>query len=207
MMSGQLEDPARDRPAGLQEDPARDRPAGLQENPVRDRPTGGTASKSPGTMHQLFQAHMLKPELFWDISSTGQPNFHDWLVWFENGLALQDALLPASQTLSPMVRCRSMVQHLGSEGQCRFATTFEDNVLPIFDADYNILHAVLVTIFAKSTSCSPAEDCFATPQLKTSSNATSVKPDFSVEDSPCLGSLSLVATDLSEKKCVIRCAN
>ncbi len=37
------------------------------------------------------------------------------------------------------------------------------------------------------------------PQLMTSSNATSVKPDFSVEDSPCLGSLSLAATDLSEK--------
>ncbi len=102
---------------------------------------------------------MLKLKLFWESPSTAPPIFCDWLLRFENWFELQDALCPDSQKLLPVVRCRSLVQHLGAEACHHFAAKFDGNTPTAFDMDYDLLCAVLSSIFATdSASRCHAED-------------------------------------------------
>ncbi len=48
---------------------------------------------------------MVKMEHFWDTSSTTQPNFCDWLISFDNWIALQDVLMSNTQKLLLDVWC------------------------------------------------------------------------------------------------------
>ncbi len=185
----------------MERQPVRDRPAGQwEQDPVRDRPAGGTAYESPGTTPQPFRATALKLKQFWDSPSTSPPLFQDWLRRFDNQFELKAALCPEPQKLPPVVRCRSLVQHLGAEARHRFLDEFDGHVPAAIDTDYDQLCAVLAAIFAPDAANRyHADDLLTSPQQKTLTNDTSVKSTLSVECSSCIGSERFAESGLHEK--------
>ncbi len=120
---------------------------------------------------------------------TPPPLFRDWLRRFENWFELQATLCPDPQKLPPMVRCRSLVQHLGAEARRRFVNTFDGHMPTELDTDYDQLCAALSTIFAPdSISRCHTDDLLMSPQQKTLINDTSIKSALPVECSSCVGS-------------------
>ncbi len=107
----------------------------------------------PGKMTETFRPPILTMKLFWDSSAEKQPrNFEFWLMWFENWFALQNALLSDRHKLSAMVKCWSLVQHLGPCGRNRLATCFAGTIPRELNMDYEALQAVLSSIFAEVMS-------------------------------------------------------
>ncbi len=142
-------------------------------------------------MHQPFRPPTLKLKYFWDSSSTAPPFFWDWLLRFENWFKLQNALCSNARKLPSVVRCRSLVQHLGVEAWRCFTAKFEEKPPTAFDTDFDLLCTILSSIFAAdSASHCHAEVQQTLPQQKTLINDTSVKLTLSVECNPCSGSES-----------------
>ncbi len=148
---------------------------------------------------------LLTVEQFWDLPTDMLPSaFNDWLVCYDNWLALQQLQHPASsQLFPPVVQCRSLVKHLRMHARRCLAAKFHNHWPDIFDMDCGLLHAILTTILAQLPSHCSTDDQLP-PQQESLCNATSAKSDISVEHS-CLCSVSLASAELSKSYVIVRC--